>query len=61
MRNPVLKPVILMDLPVFHRARWRQSPVRAPHGAAVRTILLHIDNGSAGHRALLRCKYGVQQ
>jgi hypothetical protein len=57
----VLKPVILMDLPVFHRAGWRRSPWCAPRGAGTRTILLHIDNAAACQHALLQCKYGVQQ
>jgi hypothetical protein len=61
MRSPVLKPVILMDLPVFHRAGWRRSPWCAPRGAGTRTILLHIDNAAACQHALLQCKYGVQQ
>jgi hypothetical protein len=44
MRSPVLKPVILMDLPVFHRAGWGQAPPCVRGRAAGRTILLHIDN-----------------
>jgi hypothetical protein len=47
MRSPVLKPVILMDLPVLHRAGCRQFPPGAQRPAAVRTNLLHIDNDTA--------------
>jgi hypothetical protein len=47
MRNPVLKPVILKDLPVFHRAGCRQLPPGAQRAAAGRTNLLHIDNDAS--------------